>query len=39
MMIYLFEECVNDIVALVRKQREEVMKQYDDQGVAEIKVS
>jgi len=39
MMMYLFYECVNDIVALVKEQREEVMKQYDDQGVAEIKVS
>lgn len=38
-MIYLFGDCVDEIVALVKKQREETMKQYDDEEVADIKVS
>jgi hypothetical protein len=38
MMVWLFEKCVNDIVALVKTQSKEVMDKYDDQGVARIKV-
>jgi len=37
MMVWLFETCVDDIVALVKTQSKEVMDKYDDQGVARIK--
>jgi len=38
-MILLFEKCVDEIVALVKRQEKEVMTKYDDQCIARIKVS
>ncbi|KAH7417779.1 hypothetical protein BKA64DRAFT_761386 [Cadophora sp. MPI-SDFR-AT-0126] len=36
-MMLLFEKCVDEIVALVKRQEKEVMTKYDDQGIARIK--